>query len=171
MAGRRGCDVGCARSAVPKIVLEIGAVNGLFVLTLNTKLIRYEHVFWKWGEGNWTSEELFGELNRRFDLLGGEDLSSLPVESMGDDVKQLLRIRNRAEAEAARRLQRFDKGQGFVASGALTARAWMRWQTSSHARISRWSKIAPMRTPANGKAKELERLAQPEPSASNPANS
>src|ERR1700704_3744576 len=78
--------------------------------------------------GNWTSEELFGELNRRFYLLGGEDLSSLPVESMGDDVKQLLRIRNRAEAEAGRRLQRFDKGQGFVASGALTARAWMRWQ-------------------------------------------
>jgi hypothetical protein len=64
--------------------------------------------------GSWTSRELFEELNQRLDLLGGEDLSLLPAESLGDDVKELMRIGNRVEAEAGRRLRHFDKGQGYA---------------------------------------------------------
>jgi hypothetical protein len=75
-----------------------------------------------------TSQDLVGDLNQTLDRLGGEDLFSLPEESLGGDIKELLRISNRIEAEVGRRLRRFDKGQGYASSGALTAQAWMRWQ-------------------------------------------
>ncbi|MDQ6876543.1 MAG: 13E12 repeat family protein, partial [Candidatus Dormibacteraeota bacterium] len=80
------------------------------------------------GLENRTSQELVDELNRILDRLGGEELFSLPGESLGDDIKQLLRIGNRIDAEAGRRLRRFDKDRGYAASGALTAQAWVRWQ-------------------------------------------
>jgi hypothetical protein len=60
--------------------------------------------------------------------LGEEDLNSLPAESMGDDQIALHRIGNRVQAEGLRRLRRFDSGQGYAPSGALSARAWLRWQ-------------------------------------------
>ncbi len=78
--------------------------------------------------GNWTSIELVGELNRILDRLGDEDLHAVAAEAMGDDIKALLRVGNRVDAEAGRRLYRFDKGQGFASSPALTAQAWVRWQ-------------------------------------------
>jgi uncharacterized protein DUF222/HNH endonuclease len=78
--------------------------------------------------GNFTSVELVGELNRILDLLGDEDLHTLAAESLGDDIKSLLRVGHRIDAEAGRRLHRFDKGQGFASSPALTAQAWVRWQ-------------------------------------------
>src|ERR1700674_3852188 len=78
--------------------------------------------------GRWTSQQLVVELDRIVDLLGEEDLHSLPSESLGDDLKGLTRIGNRIDAEASRRLHRFDKDQGYAASGALTAQAWLRWQ-------------------------------------------
>lgn len=34
----------------------------------------------------------------------------------------------RVDAESSRRLCRFDNGQGYAPSGALTAQAWLRWQ-------------------------------------------
>ncbi|HEV2036743.1 MAG TPA: DUF222 domain-containing protein, partial [Candidatus Dormibacteraeota bacterium] len=71
---------------------------------------------------------LVGELNRILDLLGDEDLHTVAAESVGDDIKALLRVGNRIDAEAGRRLHRFDKGQGFASSPALTAQAWVRWQ-------------------------------------------
>jgi len=52
----------------------------------------------------------------------------LPAESMGEDQIALQRICNRVQAEGLRRLSRFDSGEGYAASGALTARAWLRWQ-------------------------------------------
>lgn len=78
--------------------------------------------------GNCTSIELVGELNRILDLLSDEDLHAVAAESVGDDIKALLRVGNRIDAEAGRRLNRFDKGQGFASSPALTAQAWVRWQ-------------------------------------------
>jgi hypothetical protein len=77
---------------------------------------------------NCTSIGLVGELNHILDLLGDEDLHAVPAESVGDDIKALLRVGNRLDAEAGRRLHRFDKGQGFASSPALTAQAWVRWQ-------------------------------------------
>ena len=77
---------------------------------------------------NFTSQELVAELNQILDLLAVEDLHSLSAESVGDDIKGLLRVGNRVDAESSRRMQRFDKGQGYATSGALTAQAWLRWQ-------------------------------------------
>ncbi len=78
--------------------------------------------------GNLTSGEAFQQINSLLDHLAGEDLNSVPAESIGDDQIALQRIVNRAQAEGLRRLRRFDSGQGYAPSGALSARAWLRWQ-------------------------------------------
>src|SRR5260370_16900065 len=78
--------------------------------------------------GSSTSGEAFQQINSILDHLAGEDLNSVPAESMGDDQIALQRIVNRAQAEGLRRLRRFDSGQGYAVSGALSARAWLRWQ-------------------------------------------
>jgi Domain of unknown function (DUF222)/HNH endonuclease len=78
--------------------------------------------------GNWTSRGVFEQINSLLDRLGEEDLNSVPAEAMGDDQIALQRICNRVQAEGLRRLRRFDSGQGYAPSGALTARAWLRWQ-------------------------------------------
>src|SRR3984893_18213657 len=78
--------------------------------------------------GNWSSQQLIEELHRILDLLSAEDLHVLPAESMGDDLKGLTRIGNRLAAESSRRLRRFDKGQGYAPTIALSAQAWLRWQ-------------------------------------------
>jgi hypothetical protein len=78
--------------------------------------------------GNWTSQEAFREINSILDDLASEDLNSVPAESVGDDQIALQRIGNRVQAEGLRRLRRFDSGQGYAPSGALSARAWLRWQ-------------------------------------------
>jgi uncharacterized protein DUF222/HNH endonuclease len=78
--------------------------------------------------GNWTSHEVFEEINSLLNRLSSEDLNSLPAEAMGEDQIALQRIGNRVQAEGLRRLRRFDTGQGYAPSGALSARAWLRWQ-------------------------------------------
>src|SRR5713226_802670 len=78
--------------------------------------------------GSWTSQEAFQQINSLLVQLAGEDLNSAPAESMGDDQIALQRICNRVQAEGLRRLRRFDSGQGYPPSGALSARAWLRWQ-------------------------------------------
>src|SRR5712691_163895 len=78
--------------------------------------------------GSSTSGEAFRQINSILDHLAGEDLNSMPAESMGDDQIALQRIVNRAQAEGLRRLRRFDSGQGYAPCGALSARAWLRWQ-------------------------------------------
>src|SRR5216684_4173634 len=79
-------------------------------------------------KGSWTSGEVFEEINSLLNRLQSEDLSSVPAESMGEDQIALQRIVNRVQAEGLRRLRRFDSGQGYAPSGALSARAWLRWQ-------------------------------------------
>src|SRR3984893_6137004 len=78
--------------------------------------------------GNWTSQQVISEIGRLLDLLNKEDLDVLPAESIGDDLKGLTRIGNRVAAENSRRLRRFDSGQGYASSMALSAQAWLRWQ-------------------------------------------
>ncbi len=78
--------------------------------------------------GSWTSGEVFQEINSLLNRLASEDLNSVSAESMGDDQIALQRIGNRVQAEGLRRLRRFDGGQGYAPSGALSARAWLRWQ-------------------------------------------
>lgn len=78
--------------------------------------------------GNWTPREAFQQINSILDQLADDDLSLVPAESMGDDQIALQRIGNRVQAEGLRRLRRFDSGHGYAPSGALSARAWLRWQ-------------------------------------------
>src|SRR5713226_1248403 len=78
--------------------------------------------------GSWTSGEVFEQINSLLNRLSNEDLNSVSAESMGDDQIALHRICNRVQAEGLRRLRRFDSGQGYAPSGALSARAWLRWQ-------------------------------------------
>ena len=63
--------------------------------------------------GNWTSQQVIGEIDRLLDLLNKEDLCVVPAESMGDDLKGLTRVGNRIAAENSRRLRRFDKGRAL----------------------------------------------------------
>jgi uncharacterized protein DUF222 len=78
--------------------------------------------------GSWTSEQAFKEINSILDQLADEDLTAVPAEAMGDDQIALQRICNRVQAEALRRLRRFDKGQGYASSMALSTKAWLRWK-------------------------------------------
>src|SRR5260370_2190729 len=78
--------------------------------------------------GKGSCGEVFQEINLLLNRLQSEDLNSVPAESMGDDQIALQRIVNRVQAEGLRRLRRFDSGQGYAPSGALSARAWLRWQ-------------------------------------------
>src|SRR5712664_3685857 len=78
--------------------------------------------------GSSTSGDAFQQINSILDQLAKEELNSKAAESMGDDQIALQRIVNRAQAEGLRRLRRFDSGQGYAPSGALSARAWLRWQ-------------------------------------------
>src|SRR5712692_5821646 len=83
----------------------------------------------KGGErGIWASGKVFEEINSLLNRLTSEELNCAPAESMGDDQIALHRISNRVQAEGLRRLRRFDSGQGYASSGALSARAWLRWQ-------------------------------------------
>src|SRR6266851_8394511 len=92
--------------------------------------IRYATNMCSEGEvrGSWPSGEAFQEINSILTRLAQEDLSSVSAESMGEDQVALHRIGNRVQAEGLRRLRRFDSGQGYAVSGALSARAWLRWQ-------------------------------------------
>jgi len=78
--------------------------------------------------GNWTSADVYERINSLIDQLAAEDLSVVPAETMGDDQIALRRIESRVQAEALRRLRRFDSGEGHASSGALSAKAWLRWQ-------------------------------------------
>jgi len=57
-----------------------------------------------------------------------EELEAVPAALMGDDIQELRRHINGCEAECTRRLRRFDKGGGYAATAALTAKAWLRWK-------------------------------------------
>src|SRR6266851_3569196 len=78
--------------------------------------------------GSWTSEDAFKQINSILDCLADEDIAATPAETMGEDQIALRRIESRVQAEVLRRLRRFDRGQGFASSGALSAKAWLRWQ-------------------------------------------
>jgi len=101
--------------------------------------------------GSWTSGEVFEEINLLLDRLAGEDLDAVPAESMGDDQIALQRIGNRIQAEGLRRLRRFDSGLGYAPSGALSARAWLRWRlnltaTTASERVAISRKLAALPT-------------------------
>src|SRR5260370_9061550 len=78
--------------------------------------------------GNWASGEIFDEINSLVDRLSSEALTAVPSEAMADDQLALQRIVSRVQAEFLRRLRRFDSGQGYDNTLALSAKAWLRWK-------------------------------------------
>jgi hypothetical protein len=70
----------------------------------------------------------YEDLQHGLQGLRSEDVQAVPASSMGEDLIALRRHINGCEAEFTRRLTRFDKGQGYKASAALTAKAWLRWK-------------------------------------------
>jgi hypothetical protein len=70
----------------------------------------------------------FQDMDLGLQRLRKEELETVPASSMGDDLIELRRHINGCEAEFTRRLTRFDKGQGYETSAALTAKSWLRWK-------------------------------------------
>ena len=60
--------------------------------------------------------------------LQDEDIAEVSPDAIGPQLEELKQHINACEAEFSRRLQRFDKGEGYSADGALSARAWLRWK-------------------------------------------
>lgn len=71
--------------------------------------------------------ELFAEavtrLHEAIDRLAQEDLELVPAISLSHDLRGLRSAIDRMEAEFSRRLERFDRNQGYVPSGHCTPRA------------------------------------------------
>ena len=70
----------------------------------------------------------FQDMSQGLQRLREEELEAVPAALMGDDIQELRRHINGCEAECTRRLRRFDKGGGYAATAALTAKAWLRWK-------------------------------------------
>src|SRR5882672_4946539 len=70
----------------------------------------------------------YQDMNQGLQRLREEELEALPASCMGDDMEELRRHINGCEAEFTRRLCRFDKGGGYAATAALTAKSWLRWK-------------------------------------------
>ena len=70
----------------------------------------------------------FQDLLHGLQRLRQDELEAVPASCMGDDIQELRRHINGCEAEFMRRLRRFDKGGGYAATAALTAKAWLRWK-------------------------------------------
>jgi hypothetical protein len=70
----------------------------------------------------------FQDMDQGLQHLRQEDLFVIPASAIGDDLEELRRHINGCEAEFTRRLRRFDKGGGYAATAALTAKAWLRWK-------------------------------------------
>ncbi len=81
------------------------------------------------GERGWSiQDQPYQGLRLSLDSLRQEDLEALPAPAMEGDLLELRRHINCCEAEFTRRLARYDNGQGYVASGALDPKPWLRWQ-------------------------------------------
>ncbi len=85
-------------------------------MTFEQIFVYYEHVYGG-GKGSCILRELHAE-----------DLGAVSADAIGAELQELRRHVNECEAEFQRRLHRFDKGEGYSADGALTARAWLRWK-------------------------------------------
>src|SRR5262249_26442448 len=65
------------------------------------------------------------QLHQAIDRLAQEDLQLLPASDLGDDLRGLRSAIERMEAQFSRRLERFDRHQGFVPSGHCSAAGWL----------------------------------------------
>jgi hypothetical protein len=78
--------------------------------------------------GSGAYAEPLDELRSGLEGLQGEDLDDIPASALDEYLTELRRHISGCEAEFSRRLVRFDCNQGYADSGALSAKAWLRWQ-------------------------------------------
>jgi hypothetical protein len=62
------------------------------------------------------------------DRVVAAEAAEVSVDAIGEELQELFRHRHQIDAAIQRRLQRFDKAQGYSADGALSAKAWLRWK-------------------------------------------
>src|SRR5215472_19302519 len=65
------------------------------------------------------------QLHQAIDRLAQEDLGLVPASGLGDDLRGLRFAIDRMEAEFSRRLEHFDRHQGYVPSGYCSAAGWL----------------------------------------------
>ena len=87
--------------------------------------------------------------------LQAEDVYEASPASLGEELKELFRHRNRCDAEIQRRLLRLDKTEAYAADGSMTAKAWLRWncnlthgQASDRVEVARQMQSLPVTTQA-----------------------
>jgi len=84
--------------------------------------------------------EPLAQLEGLIDRLSQEDLQLVPAASVGDDLRGIRAAIDRLEAEFSRRLERFDRDQGYVVDGHLSSVGWL----SRQCRITRstaWERV------------------------------
>ena len=52
----------------------------------------------------------------------------MPTDRLGEDIRGLVRARNRLDAQLSRRIREFDRRQAHVDDGAVSAGSWLRWK-------------------------------------------
>jgi uncharacterized protein DUF222/HNH endonuclease len=76
------------------------------------------------------------ELRSGLDRLRNQDLDEIPASALDEYLLELRNHINGCEGEFSRRLAGFDNNQGYATSGALCAKAWLRWQCDLTASVA-----------------------------------
>ena len=98
-------------------------------------------------------------LQEAIDRLAQEDLELVPAASLGDDLRALRSAIERMEAEFSRRLERFDRSQGYLPSGYCSAAGWLNDECRM-TRSTAWERVRQARRLA-----ELPATSRPSPPA------
>jgi hypothetical protein len=69
--------------------------------------------------------EPLAQIQSAIDRLGQEDLQLVPGACLGDDLRGIRCVIDRLEAEFSRRLERFDRNQGWVPDGNASTAGWL----------------------------------------------
>jgi len=84
-----------------------------------------------WGQVSGPETTPIEDLNQGLRRLREEDLDSLPVSTMADDMSQLLQHMNACQAEFMRRMMRFENGAGWAGSGTFCTKGWLHYTAAS----------------------------------------
>ena len=68
-------------------------------------------------------------LHSALDELATEDVAAVATTRLGDAIQDLVRARNRLDAQLARRIGHFDRRHAHVDDGAVSTGSWLRWKT------------------------------------------
>lgn len=69
---------------------------------------------------------MFEQAKRELDEAAAADVETLPAVVLGEEMRDLFEIETAARAQRLRRLDPFERAEGYVADGEVTAAAWQR---------------------------------------------